>query len=280
MDQDQQQDAWIDSVLAQSGVPQAATEGSAPGPVTDGTTPGQADTGTVAPSGEQQGTESSPIADTTAATPAVPDPTEARFAAMQAQLDEASRKAAVLDQIEQAARMQAEQQARDKQIAEWQRQMEDAAELTPEMQQREALRIMAEIRQSEAATYEPQLFQAQSDVEQAAAVATAFYHAVQNNPQIPDNVKEQIFADSRFLANLPSPDAQKQTLDRDRRIAESAIAQYRAQLEKQNDTAIATRANERIEQGTDLVGTTAGSVGDGDDGSVDFLVDRVFGNRR
>lgn len=279
MNMDQDQDAWIDSVLTQSGHTPAGVEGSAPEPEPGVDPAGQSDVQAVAPSHEQASADSSTVADSTADTLA-PDPTEARFAAMQAQLDEASRKAAVLDQIEQAARQQVVQQQRQAQAAEWQKQIEAAAELSPEMQQRESRRIMAEIEQAQAAQYQPQLQQAHSDVEQTAAVATAFFHAIQNNPQIPEAVKQQVIADSRYLANLPTPEAQKQTLDRDRRIAESAVAAAKAEWEKQQTKTIATRANQRIEQGTDLVGVAAGSAGDGDDGSVDWLVDRVFANRR
>ena len=55
-----------------------------------------------------------------------------------------------------------------------QKQIEAAAELSPEMQQRESRRIMAEIEQAQAAQYQPQLQQAHSDVEQTAALLAAF----------------------------------------------------------------------------------------------------------
>lgn len=275
----EQGDAWIDSVLSASGLPAADSGGSAPEPASEQPAVAPDETQAVAPTADASGAESSetpvPVVEAAPVAPA-PDPNEARLAALEAQLAEASQKATLLDQIAEQARAQAEQQARDQKAQAWRERAIALENLPPEQQKIEAARIVQEVEAENAARYQPQIERRDREVESTAALAAGFYHALTNAP-IPETVKQQIIADTKFLSTLPTPDAQTQILARDKRIAEAAVAAAKQEWDRTNAAAIAAKANQRIEQGTDLVGTAPGGTGRVDDGSVDYLIDRVFG---
>jgi hypothetical protein len=272
-------DAWIDSVLSASGLPTAESGGSAPEPTVAPTPVTPDTTQAVAPAAVESGTESSepplPVVEAAPVAPA-PDPNEARFAALEAQLAEATQKATLLDQLAEKARAQHEQQARDQKAQAWQERALALENLPLDQQKIESVRLRQEVEAELAAQYQPQIQHREREVESTAALAAGFYHAITNAP-IPEAVKQQMIADTKFLSTLPSPEAQTTILARDKRIAEAAVAAAKQQWDQANTAAIAAKATQRIEQGTDLVGTTPGGTGRVDDGSVDYLIDRVFG---
>lgn len=272
------QDAWIDSVLDPD-VPVA--DDFAGSSQDDDVTldPAQVDPEAVAPSSDETGADSSTLPDHPTNTN-TPDETAARLAALETQLAQASEKAQRLDWLEQQAQahaqqaaVQAEQQRRAAQEADWAERATKLEELPPEYQKREAARLLAEVNAANAQRVIPQLQQVHSEAEDAAKVASSFIHALD---VLPDDLRQQVFDTAQHLRSFDSPEGQQQARAHDKRVADAAIARFKAEQDKSQVRTTAQRAQQRVANGTDLVGIAPGGTGPADDGSADFLLDQKY----
>ena len=225
----------------------------------------------VVPSGEPA------IAETPPAAP-VPD-VSAELAAMKAQLAELGPKAQLVDLAMQRAAEDAAQAQRDAQVQQWQERLDYVREnFSSTEAAAESRRIVGEIEQARNSEYQQQIQEQARTANAAAAIGTGLYQSIQNHPLIPEEVKKELIGNAQFLSQLPNPQAQQQTLVRDRQIAESAVARAEAKWKSQLESATAAKVQERIASGVDQVGVGVGSPGTAtDDGSLDFVIDRIYG---
>lgn len=267
---DQAQEQYLDDMVDRALETGSSDVGSSPLAETPGDGAPPVDMESVAPIPDETALESG--------TPE-PDPTSERLARLERDYAITAEKARALDYLNHAAQQQAAYQQAQAQQQAWTDRIANLENLPAEAQQLESQRIAAEIAYSQQARYEPQIQQAQSSIEETAAIATGLFHAIQEST-LTAAQKQQLIQDAQYLSRLPSPQAQQQTLARDKAIAENAIKSARAEWERQTGQAVAARANERIQQGTDLVGVTPGSANGGDDGSMDWFVDQALSQRR
>ncbi len=274
MDDQAQNEQYLDDMVDTALATGSSNGGSLPLAETPADETVPVDTEAVAPVSEDAATDSDTVE---------PDPTSERLARIEQELAIASEKARTLDYLNQAAQQQVWQQQEAQRQQAFVDRIANLENLPAEAQQLESQRIAAEIEYAQRARYEPQVQQAQASVEETAAIATGIFHALQAWPEgkpLTAADKQAIIKDAQYLSKLPSPQAQQETLTRDKAIADNAVKAARAEWERMNGQAVAARANDRITQGTDLVGVTPGSAVGGDDGSMDWFVDQALNQRR
>lgn len=261
-------DALVDVIAPETdvaaGSSQAAPEQAAPPPVeAPPVAPVETETPTASSHGEPPPTPS-------------PDLTD-RLAALEAQLVQTQQKAQRLDAIEsQFAEHQARQQ-REAQVAEWQKRLNATEDLPAEYAQRERAAVLQEVEYARNREAQQAIGQRDQEAEGAAAIAAAALQFIQNDPSRSAEQKQQAIREIQYLSQLANPQAQTATLERDQRIRAEAVAAAQAEWKRQHQTTTATKVQERIRSGADAAIPGGGSAGRVDDGSVDAVVDSIFG---
>jgi hypothetical protein len=213
----------------------------------------------------------------------VPPPTEvvapspdyaAQLDAMNARLAQAEEKGQFLDRLQELAAQRQAEEAERLQFDDWQARYEAAADLPDAQRQAEVQRIAREIKQSSVQPVQAQLAQADSTVEEVARAASAIYTLLPN--YLTPEQLAQLQEDAAHARQFSSPDAMLASNARDKAIADRAIAQFKAQLAKGQESGLAALAQERIASDADLVGAGAGSPATGG-GGIDNVLDSLFG---
>ena len=178
---------------------------------------------------------------------------------------------------QEAARLQ---QQRD----EWTTRATQIENITdPDMQKREAQRLVAEVEQARGLdaqrviqAREQMIAQREQEAESSAAIGAGLYQSISSDPDLSPEKKKQLIENSRYLATYPTPAAQQAAIKREQEIVSTAVARAKAEWEKANTQATAAKVNNRIASDTDLVGTASGSAG-GRPKTIDDFVDSLFG---
>jgi membrane protein involved in colicin uptake len=201
------------------------------------------------------------------------------LAALETQLTEAQQKASQWDQLRAMAEQRQREQAEEAQRTAWQQRIDALVDLTPEQAAVERTRLIGEIEAAQRSRYEPQVAERESAAEEAAKAFAAFYTTAQHTltPEQFQALTEQ----SKFLLQFNSPDAMTAQVAREKAIRDAAFAAAKAEFEKQQETALATAAQTRMQSPADLVGAGAtGSPATAHTGdALDELLDSVFVRR-
>lgn len=294
MDDTQTIDSFVDELtgaLDGDGGSSPSPEQAAPETVPQDTTP-------VAPEGGTDAEDSSsavdpgmvaeaPAAPETPQPPAVDPALTARLEAIEAEAraaqERAERAENVLREAQQRAMERQEQMRLQQQRDEWTARAVQIEQISdPDMQKREAARLVAEVEQARAMDAqriiqqrEQLIAQREQESESTAAIGAAFYQSIRNDPTLTEADKTRLIDNARHLSTYPNPTAQQAALEREKQVVDAAIVRAKAEWEKAQAAQTQAKVQERIAKDTDLVGSGAGSAGGGFKTNDEF-VDSLF----
>ena len=291
MDDTQTIDSFVDSLAlgmdgeaGSSPEPEVATEGVQAEP--EQVAPEQEPAAEVSSDGVVPEVEAveTPVETAPSLDPALAARLEALEAEARAATERANQSEAMIRQAQQVAFQRQEQARLQQQRDEWATRATQIENITdPDLQKREAQRLVAEVEQARMADAQRVvqqrdqfIAQREQEAESTAAIGAGLFQSIQNDPDLSPEKKQQLIENSRYLATYSSPAAQQAAIEREQKIVSLAVARAKAEWEKANTQSTAQKVNNRIASDTDLVGNASGSAG-GRPKTIDDFVDSLFG---
>ena len=213
--------------------------------------------------------DASPDPETPAADPEI-ERLKSEHAQMRTVFEEAARRA------ETARAEQARQQAEAQKFDEWKKRFNFIQEYVPPEQQDEAHRQLAsEIRDTTRQEATQVIDHERQQADTIAARATSMYIAAES--VLPPDLFQKWKEAAQYVGDLPSPDAMKQTFQREQQIRQAARDEMKTELERERNKRTAQKRQQRIASGVDTVSAGSAPVATTPKSGTDEALDRLFG---